>query len=114
MEVIAAELRRIATEPVDPDELSRAKENVKGRLALSLESTLTRMNRLGGSVLMGIPILSLDEMVDRIDAVDADDVAVLADELFAPERLSAAGVGGDEDAFVRALEPVNPELRAAA
>jgi predicted Zn-dependent peptidase len=114
MEVIAAELRRIATEPVDADELSRAKENVKGRLALSLESTLTRMNRLGGSVLMGIPILSLDEMVDRIDAVTSDDVTTLADELFAPERLSAAGVGGDEEAFVRALEPVNPELAAAA
>ena len=114
MEVIAAELRRIATEAVDPDELSRAKENVKGRLALSLESTLTRMNRLGGSVLMGVPVLSLDEMVDRIDAVTADDVTALADELFAPERLSAAGVGGDEAAFVRALEPVNPELAAAA
>jgi predicted Zn-dependent peptidase len=114
MEVIAAELRRIATEPVDHDELSRAKENVKGRLALSLESTLTRMNRLGGSVLMGVPVLSLDEMVDRIDAVSADDVTVLADELFAPVRLSAAGVGGDEEAFVRALEPVNPELAAAA
>jgi predicted Zn-dependent peptidase len=114
MEVIAAELRRIATEPVDADELSRAKENVKGRLALSLESTLTRMNRLGGSVLMGIPVLSLDEMVDRIDAVNADEVTALADELFAPERLSAAGVGGDEAAFVRALEPVNPELAAAA
>jgi predicted Zn-dependent peptidase len=114
MEVIAAELRRIATEPVAEDELSRAKENVKGRLALSLESTLTRMNRLGGSVLMGVPILSLDEMVDRIDAVTADDVTALADELFAPERMSAAGVGGDEEAFVRALEPVNPELAAAA
>ena len=114
MEVIAAELHRIATEPVDSDELSRAKENVKGRLALSLESTLTRMNRLGGSVLMGIPVLSLDEMVDRIDAVNAEDVAAMADELFAPERLSAAGVGGDEEAFVRALEPVNPELAAAA
>jgi predicted Zn-dependent peptidase len=87
---------------------------VKGRLALSLESTLTRMNRLGGSVLMGIPLLSLDEMVDRIDAVDADSVAALADELFAPERMSAAGVGGDEATFMRALEPVNPELAAAA
>jgi predicted Zn-dependent peptidase len=53
-------------------------------------------------------------MVDRIDAVNADDVAALADELFAPERMSAAGVGGDEEAFVRALEPVNPDLRAAA
>jgi predicted Zn-dependent peptidase len=114
MEVIAAELRRIATDPVDADELSRAKENVKGRLALSLESTLTRMNRLGGSVLMGIPVLSLDEMVDRIDAVTADEVTALADELFAPQRLSAAGVGGDEEVFVRALEPVSPELAAAA
>jgi predicted Zn-dependent peptidase len=114
MDVIASELRRIATEPVDADELSRAKENVKGRLALSLESTLTRMNRLGGSVLMGMPLLSLDEMVDRIDAVSADEVALLADELFAPERMSAAGVGGDEEAFVRALEPVSPALAAAA
>jgi predicted Zn-dependent peptidase len=114
MDVIAAELRRIATEPVAADELDRAKENVKGRLALSLESTLTRMNRLGGSVLMGMPLLSLDEMVDRIDEVTADDVVALADELFAPERMSAAGVGGEEEAFVGALEPVNPELAAAA
>ncbi|MEA2459364.1 MAG: hypothetical protein QOC95_2336 [Thermoleophilaceae bacterium] len=114
MDVIASELRRIASEPVEPDELARAKENVKGRLALSLESTLTRMNRLGGSVLMDMPLLSLDEMVDRIDAVGSEDVAALADELFAPERMSAAGVGDDEDVFVRALEPVNPELRAAA
>jgi predicted Zn-dependent peptidase len=114
MDVIAAELRRIATEPVGADELVRAKENVKGRLALSLESTLTRMNRLGGSVLMGMPLLSLDEMVERIDRVSAEEVAALAGELFAPERMSAAGVGGDEDAFVEALAPVNPELRAAA
>jgi predicted Zn-dependent peptidase len=114
MEVIAAELRRIATEPVAADELSRAKENVKGRLALSLESTLTRMNRLGGSVLMDLPLLSLDEMVDKIDAVQADDVAALADELFAPEKMSAAGVGGDQEAFERALEPVNPGLAVAA
>jgi predicted Zn-dependent peptidase len=114
MDVIASELHRIASEPVDADELARAKENVKGRLALSLESTLTRMNRLGGSVLLGMPLLSLDEMVEKIDDVTADDVASLADELFAPERMSAAGVGGDEAAFLRALESVNPELAAAA
>ena len=69
---------------------------------------------LGGSVLMEVPLLSLDEMVDRIDAVTADDVAALADELFAPARLSAAGVGSDEAAFLRALDSVNPELAAAA
>ncbi|MEA2450624.1 MAG: hypothetical protein QOG63_2556 [Thermoleophilaceae bacterium] len=114
MDVIGTELRRIVEDPVAADELERAKENVKGRMALSFESTLTRMNRLGGSVLMGVPLLSLDEMVAAIDAVDADAVQALAAELFAPERLSAAGVGSDEEAFLRALESVNPELAAAA
>jgi predicted Zn-dependent peptidase len=114
IDVIAAELRRIADDPVGADELERAKENVKGRTALSLESTLTRMNRLGGSLLMGVPLLSLDEMVAAIDAVSADDVQELARDLFAPDRMSAAGVGADEDCFLRALESVNPELTAAA
>ncbi|MEA2428718.1 MAG: hypothetical protein QOF37_2346, partial [Thermoleophilaceae bacterium] len=114
MDVIGDELRRIVETPVGADELTRAKENVKGRTALSLESTLTRMNRLGGSLLMGVPLLSLDEMVAAIDAVSADDVQSLARECFAPQHLSAAGVGSDEGAFLRSLESVNPELAAAA
>jgi predicted Zn-dependent peptidase len=113
MEVIGTELRKVVTEPVDTEELERAKENVKGRLVLSLESTLTRMNRIGSSLLMEVPLLSLDEMVAAIDAVTVDDVTALARELFAPERLSAGGVGGDEDAFRGAIEAVNPALVAA-
>jgi predicted Zn-dependent peptidase len=111
--VIGDELRRIVDEPVSDEELDRAKENVKGRMVLSFESTLTHMNRLGGSVLMDVPLLSLDEMLAAIDAVTLDDVAGLARELFEPERLSAAGVGADEEAFRRALEPVSPALVAA-
>ena len=72
------------------------------------------MNRHGGSVLMGMPLLALDEMIDAVDAVDGEVVAQLAREPFAPEKLSAAGVGGSEDAFRAALEPVNGELAAAA
>jgi hypothetical protein len=49
----------------------------------------------------------------RTDAVTPDDVAALVTELYDPERLSAAAVGGDEDVFKRALEAVNPELVAA-
>jgi predicted Zn-dependent peptidase len=112
MTVIADELHRLVSEPVADEELERAKENVKGRMVLSFESTLTHMNRLGGSVLMSVPLLSLDEMLAEIDAVTLDDVADLARELFAPERLSAAGVGADEDCFRRALEPVSPALAA--
>jgi predicted Zn-dependent peptidase len=113
MDVIGTELRRVVEEPVSSEELERAKENVKGRLVLSLESTLTRMNRIGSSVLMEVPLLSLDEMVAAIDAVTVEDVTEIAGELFAPERLSAGGVGGDEDAFRSAIEAVNPALVAA-
>jgi predicted Zn-dependent peptidase len=113
MDVIATELRRIVDDPVGEEELDRAKENVKGRMVLSFESTLSRMNRLGGSVLTGVPLLSLDEMIAAVDAVTLEDVSELARELFAPERLSAAGVGDDEAAFRHALEPVNAELAAA-
>jgi predicted Zn-dependent peptidase len=112
MAVIGQELHRIVDEPVSEEELTRAKENVKGRMVLSFESTLTHMNRLGGSVLMGVPLLSLDEMLAEIDAVTLDDVSALASELFTPERLSAAGVGSDRDVFQRALEPVSPALAA--
>jgi predicted Zn-dependent peptidase len=113
VQVIADELRKVVSEPVSEEELERAKENVKGRMVLSFESTLTHMNRLGGSVLMDVPLLSLDEMLAEIDAVTLDDVAALAQELFSPERLSAAGVGADEDVFRNALEPVSEALAAA-
>ena len=73
------------------DELARSKENVKGRIVLSLESTTARMNRLGASVLADMPLLSVDDVIERIDAVTLDDIAVLARDLFAPERMSAAG-----------------------
>ena len=108
--VVGDELDRLREDPASAEELARSKENVKGRVVLSLESTTARMNRLGASVLAGMPLLSVDEVVERIDAVTLDDVAVLARELFAPERLSAAGVGGEEAVFRGALERVSPHL----
>jgi predicted Zn-dependent peptidase len=113
MNVIGEELRKLQDDSITEEELVRAKENVKGRTVLSMESTLARMNRLGSSVLMGVPLLSLDEIVAAIDAVSLEEVAGLARELFDPTRMSAAGVGGDEDAFISALEAVNPALVAA-
>lgn len=113
LQVVADELHRLQADPVGAGELERARENVKGRTALALESTQARMHRLGSSVLTGVPVLSPDEIMARIDAVTADDLTSLARELYAPERLSAAAVGTDEDAFRRALEPLSPALVAA-
>jgi predicted Zn-dependent peptidase len=112
MRVVADELERFRAEPATAEELERSKENVKGRVLLALESTTARMNRLGSSVLANMPLLSVDEVEARIDAVELDDLSELAGELLAPERLSAAGIGADESAFRAALEPVSEALAA--
>jgi predicted Zn-dependent peptidase len=114
LKVVADELRRLREDGVTAEELARSKENVKGRLVLSLESTAARMNRLGASVLAGLPLMSIDEVVERIESVSLDDVNGLVRELLAPERLSVAGVGADEDVFRAAIEPLAPGLLAEA
>jgi predicted Zn-dependent peptidase len=97
-----------------PGEIERAKENLKARLLLSLESTSSRMNRLGRSLVTDVPLVSVDETVRRLEAVTPDEVAALAAELYAPERLSAAGIGPSEKQFAHAATRVNPGLRTAA
>src|SRR5436190_17534981 len=83
--VVAEELERFRAEPATAEELERSKENVKGRVLLALESTTARMNRLGSSVLADMPLLSVDEVEARIDAVTLEDLRALAVELLAPE-----------------------------
>ncbi len=114
LEIAAEQLADVAAGNVRPSELSRAKENLKGRMLLSLESTSNRMSRLGKSLITGTELLSAEALVERVDRVDAAEVAELAAELLAPERLSAAGIGPDEDRFREAVERVNPALYADA
>jgi predicted Zn-dependent peptidase len=113
-EVIGRELAQLHAEGITEEELERAKEHVKGRLVLSAESTAARMARIGKAILFGTPLLTLDEMLGRVDAVSGEDVAELAREFYAPGSLSAAAVGANEDRFRSALEPVSEELAAAA
>jgi predicted Zn-dependent peptidase len=108
--VVGSELVRLRQEQVTAEELDRAKENLKGRVVLALESTGARMNRLGSELLAAAPLLALDEVVDRIDAVTREDLAALVDELWVPERLSTAGIGPDEARFEEALTAVGPAL----
>ncbi|MGH3051313.1 MAG: M16 family metallopeptidase, partial [Gaiellaceae bacterium] len=103
MRVIDAELARLRSEPATADELARAKENLKGRVLLALESTGARMSRLGSEILAEAPLLGLDEVVERIDAVSLGDLEELATQLWDPERLAVAGIGPDERRFEEAL-----------
>lgn len=111
-EVMGEEFRRIRSEPVSEAELERGKEHVKGRLVLSGESTAARMGRIARAHLHGLPILTLDEMLGRVDAVTVDDLTALAAELFAADRLSTAAVGGDRELFRDASQQVTGELAA--
>ena len=108
--VATAEIEDVAAGNLRTGELERAKENLKGRLLLSLESTASRMTRLGKALVTGVELVSVDETVRRVDAVEAEDVAAAAKELFAPGRLSAAGIGPKESRFRSAVARVNPAL----
>ncbi len=103
VEIARAEVADLRAGGLSADELERAKESVKGRMLLALESTSSRMSRLGRSVLSGSEILSLDEVAARIDAVTHEAVTELARELLAPEHFSIAGIGPDHDRFGAAV-----------
>jgi predicted Zn-dependent peptidase len=115
-EIVARELADVSAGNVRPGELERSKENLKGRMLLAMESTSNRMSRLGKSLITDTELLSLDDIVARVDAVTADDIAALAGDLLRLDRLSAAGIGPSEARFRAAIQRVNPALigRAAA
>ena len=81
LSILVTELERCVEDPASEEELTRSRENLKGRVVLSLESTAARMNRLGASVLQELPILSVDEVIGRIDAVGIPELSELAGEL---------------------------------
>jgi predicted Zn-dependent peptidase len=114
LSVVGRELERCVEEPAVEDELIRSRENLKGRVVLALESTAARMSRLGGSLLNHMPILSVDEVIERIDSVGMSDLGELARELFNIEALSVAGVGPDGEAFQAAIEPLSEAAKEPA
>ena len=99
METVGRELARLVTELVPADELQRAKEHLKGRMILGLESTSSRMTRLGKGVVTETEILSLDELAARIDSVTSHQVLELAAQVYRPAALSVVGIGADESQF---------------
>jgi predicted Zn-dependent peptidase len=111
--IIGRELGSIHADGITDEELTRAKEHVKGRMVLSSESTAARMGRIGKAVLFDTPLLTLDELIEKIDAVTGDEVAELARNLYDPGALSAAAIAPNEERFRSALAPVNEALAAA-
>jgi predicted Zn-dependent peptidase len=114
LEIIAEQIESIAAGDLAAEELERAKENLKGRIMLSMELTSNRMSRLGKSVITDSELMSLDRILAEIEGVDASGVAELAGVLLARERLSAAAIGPREEQLLAAIELICPALVAAA
>lgn len=76
------ELRRMRDEPVPAEELRRSKDHLKGSLMLSLESTGSRMNNMARQEIYFGRQFTLDEILQRIEAVQAPDVQRIAAQMF--------------------------------
>jgi predicted Zn-dependent peptidase len=103
--IVRREMEDIAGGGLTDEEMDRAKGHLKGGLVLSLEDTSGRMSRIGKSEISHGEILSVDEVLERTDAVTRDDAERAAREVFLrPMALTVIGPYA-EDAFADANMP---------
>ena len=86
--LIHRELDSLVQKRIGPRELSQAKSQVKGAIMLGLESMNTRMMRLGRQELFYNRFVSLDDAIEHIDAVSADELRSVAELLFDQSKYS--------------------------
>lgn len=95
--VILNEYRKISQKKVPLEELKKAKENIKGKLALSLESSDAKAFFYAGQEILENRILKLEEIFKKIDKVTQNDILKVARDIFRPEKLNFALIGPFED-----------------
>jgi predicted Zn-dependent peptidase len=90
---VVSEFRKLKSEPVTEEELKRSKAQLKGSLMLSLESSTSRMSNLARQEMYFDRFYDLDELIQRIEAVTAEDLTSLADEYFKTESVAVTALG---------------------
>jgi len=103
LDIILEEMASLKKKKVPKKELQSAKEQIKGSIVLSLESTSGRMMRLARSVLTLGRVESMKTIMDKIDAVTADEIKELAHELFREDLLNVVALGPIKNLRVRGL-----------
>lgn len=91
--LIRVEFSNVLKNSITEEELSRAKNQIKGALVLSQESMSSRMIRIAKSDLFYGRIIPLDEMISKIMSVTRDNVARVAQNIFAGESYAIAAIG---------------------
>jgi predicted Zn-dependent peptidase len=94
---ILEELRRLRQQAVAADELTRAKEYLKGRMLLGLEDNSGLAHWLGSQELLTNRIQTVEDIISQVDAVTAGDVQRVSELVFDPSLLRMAIVGPATD-----------------
>jgi len=92
---ITDEIRRMFTEKVTADQLAKTREQLKSSVLLGLESTYNRMNSIGSVMLTMDKVVTPDEIIAKIDAVDLDAFYDVCDRIFRLDEMSLSLVGKD-------------------
>jgi len=90
---VVSEFHKLKTEPVTEEELRRSKAQLKGSLMLSLESSTARMSNLARQEMYFDRYYDLDELIEKIEGVTAEDLTSLANEFFKTESVAVTALG---------------------
>jgi len=96
VDAVSDELRRVADDPMEDEELARSRAQIKAGVLMSLESTSSRAERLARHLTIYDRVIPVSEMAERIDAVSAEDIRRVARRLLssAPTVTAMGPVGG--------------------
>jgi len=90
---VVSEFRRLKNERVSDEELRRVKDQLKGNLMLSLESSTARMSNLARQEMYFDRFFDLDEIIERVEAVSPDDLSGLANDMFQTDKTAVTILG---------------------
>ena len=93
VQCIVSEFAKLKSDPVPEEELRRSKDQLKGSLMLSLESSTARMSNLARQAMYFDRFYGMDQLIEKIEAVTAQDLKQLADEFFHTESIAVTILG---------------------
>jgi predicted Zn-dependent peptidase len=90
---VISEFKKVKETKVDQEELDRAKAQLKGNLMLSLESSTARMSNLARQEMYYDHFFGMNEIIQRIEAIQPEDVLKVSNEFFQPESIAVTVLG---------------------
>jgi predicted Zn-dependent peptidase len=98
LDIVASELEKLGAEGITERELAIAKGNLRAETLLACEDSGARMSRIGASLLLHGEILTVDQVLARVEALTLEEIHAAAEELVsAPRSLSVVGPFGESD-----------------